>query len=145
MKNRSGPTKRPIVCTLGRSSQWFNHLQILHLQACTISFGHGNMWRHSAIGVPIGSNVSIVKPRGHVSCLAFHKWIGVGGEHFDWRKRDVGRCLWKEMMSTPPWKHWVVYIIYISMSCQFYCIHVCWCHVVLRLCYALLRSKSSLW
>ena len=136
MKNRSSPTKRPIVCTLGRcvsvvqpSSNPSPVKSQPNLQACTISFGHGNMWSVT-IGNIIGSNVSIVKPRGHVSCLAFHTWIGVamGGEHFDWMKRNVGRCLWKDMMSTPPWKHWVFYIIYISMSSQFYLfLLVSWC------------------
>lgn len=104
MKNPSGPTKRPIVCTLGSIVlsgstifKSFTREIPTNLQACTISFGHGNMWS-VAIGSIIGSNVSIVKPRGHVSCLAFfYKWIGVamGGEHFDWIKRDVATLLVK--------------------------------------------------
>ena len=101
-----------------------------NLQACTISFGHGNMWS-VAIGSIIGSNVSIVKPRGHVSCLAFHKWIGVVGWTFWLDKERRGKwCLHL------PEALGVLYLYYIILNS----IHLCWCHGVLKI--VLLCSSS---
>lgn len=100
---------------------------------------------------PLGTSLGPMSPLSNHEDMSvawlFANGLVLWGEHFDWIKRDVATLLVKgNDVYTTLEALGVLYHLYLFIFLWVLnSIHFCWCHVVLRLCYALLLSKSSLW
>lgn len=133
-------------------SQWFNHLQILH------------PWNPNK---PTGLH-HLLWPWQHVECRHWeHHWVQCLHCQTTRTCQLLGFFLQMDWCCHGGWTFWLdkerrghvvgerkwclhhpgsigCFILFIFLW-VLNSIHFCWCHVVLRLCYALLLSKSSLW